>query len=104
MSEHLTRYQRWRLDNPDKVRDQRDRRKARLRGDAPPYVPPPKTPEDELREKQRKRTRSWYLAKRAKMARDPEFAEKHRAAERARAMRHLEKLDRKSTRLNSSHT
>jgi hypothetical protein len=30
------RHKRWRLENPDKVRAQRERRKARLRGDAPP--------------------------------------------------------------------
>jgi len=92
MSEQIDRHKRWRLENPDKVRAQRERRKARQRGDAPPYVKPPKTPEEDQREKQRNRTRCWYLAKRAKMAKDPEFAEKHRAAERARAMRHLEKL------------
>lgn len=92
MSKQIDRHKRWRLENPDKVRAQRERYKARQRGDAPPYVKPPKTPEEDQREKQRNRTRCWYLAKRAKMAKDPEFAEKHRAAERARAMRHLEKL------------
>ena len=92
MTDTLTRYQKWRLANPDKVRAQRQRKKARERGELPAYVPPPKKPEEELREKQRTRMTRWHKSKLAKMAKDPEYAKKERDASRIRARRYFEKL------------
>lgn len=92
MTEPISRHARWRIANPEKVREQRKRYKSRLRGELPPFEKPPLKTEEEKLEAKRERMRRWHKSRRERMENDPEYAEKIKQASLARANRYFEKL------------
>lgn len=83
----MSRHARWRLDNPDKVRNQRERRKKRLKGLLPPFErPPAKTPE-ETRAKRISRMKRYHEKRRKRMKEDPQLAEKLKDQARNRRLK-----------------
>lgn len=91
MSEKIDRHKRWRLANPDRIREQRERRKARLRGELPPYTPA-RMSDEERRESKLNSLRRYHAAVRAKKLADPEYAEKVRAEQNLRSRQRYEKI------------
>jgi hypothetical protein len=86
------RYRRWRLENPDKVREQRKRRWARKIGVLPPYEKPAPLTEEEVHARHIQRMKDHHQRRKDRMAADTEYASRIREQELARHRRRYEQL------------
>lgn len=86
------RYSQWRINNPDKVREQRRRFRARKSGKLEPFVKPEPLTEDQKRARDLERKKRDYLKRKARLAADPEYAADYYAKEKARADKRYERL------------
>lgn len=82
----------WRLNNPEKVRAQQERRLLRAHGLLEPYTPPPKKPEEQVKLEQAARMKEYHTRRQELLATDPEFAAKYRAKAR---LKDKERYDRR---------
>lgn len=83
----MDRHQRWRKENPEKVKAQQLRKRLRAKGLLDPFNKPPKLTEEENRQRNIERLKIYRANRKAKMDADPDYAEemKRRANERAKA-------------------
>jgi len=97
------RAKRWRLENPDKVRAQRERRQARVKGELAPYDPQRPTPE-QTAARRKEDHRRFYAKHRERMASDPDYAEKFKANERLKYQRKREQMQSDPAALEAYRT
>lgn len=86
------RYSQWRINNPDKVSEQRRRRSQRKAGKLEPWVKPEPLTDEQKRARDIERKKRDYLKRKARLAADPEYAANFYAKEKARAERRYERL------------
>lgn len=72
----------WRLNNPDKVRAQQERRLLRAHGLLEPFTPPESKPAEQIKSEQAERMKRFHSRRQERLATDPEFAAAYRAKAR----------------------
>lgn len=82
----------WRIENPDKVLEQRLRRQARKRGELEPWIKPEPLTAEETRARDLERKKRHYQKRKERLASDPEYAAAYYAKEAARAAKRYARL------------
>lgn len=88
----MDRHQRWREENHDKVRAQRQRRHLRKKGLLPPWEKPVKLSEEETRQRNKERLKEYHAKRKARMATDPVYAAEMKRIDNERAKARYERL------------
>jgi hypothetical protein len=82
----------WRENNPDKVKAQRERYKARIRGEDVPYLAKQRKSLEEQQEYHKNRHRLHHERVKKRLAEDPEYAAAYRAKSNERSHKRYRRL------------
>lgn len=88
----MDRHQRWRKENPEKVKAQQLRKRLRDKGILEPWQKPAKLSQEETSQRNKERLKEYHAKRKARMATDPVYAAEMKRIDNERAKARYERL------------